>query len=113
MYRDGCGFFGFGCTIQSGRTTTIGGDLNPEWNEDFRFLVDNVEDIILDFKVYDHDPLNFDELLGEVTLPLKTILTEDAEGVPTDLDLPLDGATSGTRGLCIDDTLHIAVSYVD
>jgi hypothetical protein len=52
------------------KTTTINNNQNPVWNQTFTFNVGNAETELLKVKVYDNDPLSFDDEIGEVDIPL-------------------------------------------
>jgi len=52
------------------RTPTINNNQNPIWNSTFSFNVTNPETELLKIKVYDNDPLSFDDEIGEIDIPL-------------------------------------------
>eukprot|EP00026_Physarum_polycephalum_P017463 Phypoly_transcript_18697.p1 GENE.Phypoly_transcript_18697~~Phypoly_transcript_18697.p1 ORF type:complete len:212 (+),score=37.51 Phypoly_transcript_18697:33-668(+) len=62
------------------KTTTINNNQNPVWNQSFTFNVSNPETELLKVKVYDNDPLSFDDEIGEVDIPLFAL----RNGMPKD-----------------------------
>jgi len=74
------------------RTTTINNNQNPYWNQQFALQVTNPETDLLKIKVWDNDPMSFDDIIGEVDIPLFNL----HHGVPKDdwyeLHPPRNGA---------------------
>jgi hypothetical protein len=62
-------FRGLGKMMTSVQTSVIHNTLNPVWNQDLTLYPKNVSDVLL-LKVYDHDTLSKDNLLGMVEVPL-------------------------------------------
>eukprot|EP01147_Barroeca_monosierra_P000567 gene567-3884_t len=54
------------------RTQTAKKTLNPMWNEDFRFEVDDedIQDEMLEVNVWDHDRIGTDDVIGQVLIDL-------------------------------------------
>eukprot|EP00484_Ammonia_sp_Unknown_P005035 CAMPEP_0197072930 /NCGR_PEP_ID=MMETSP1384-20130603/210344_1 /TAXON_ID=29189 /ORGANISM="Ammonia sp." /LENGTH=533 /DNA_ID=CAMNT_0042511753 /DNA_START=39 /DNA_END=1637 /DNA_ORIENTATION=+ len=55
-------------------TQIIWDNANPEWNEKFQLFVDNAKDDVLKITLYDHDRFKWDEKVGQVQIPIITIL---------------------------------------
>jgi len=68
------------------KTTTLNNNLDPVWNQDFRFLYcDNVESIR--FEVRDSDVLKEDDFLGHAELPKEKWEVKQEEGFWDELTL--------------------------
>lgn len=52
----------------SQRTTTINNNQNPVWNQTFTLPVSNSESELLKIKVWDNDPMSFDDEIGNLQL---------------------------------------------
>jgi len=63
-------FKGFGKMMNSVQTSVIHNTLNPCWNQELCLYPKNATDVLL-LKVYDHDTLSKDNLLGMVEIPLE------------------------------------------
>jgi len=63
-------FRGLGKMMTSVQTSVIHNTSNPVWNQDITLCPKNVSDILL-LKVYDHDTLSKDNLLGMIEIPLE------------------------------------------
>eukprot|EP00741_Cyanophora_paradoxa_P014632 tig00020816_g14112.t1 len=76
--------------------------LNPVWNEDFRFEVQDdshLQDAPLEIKVYDHDILSSDDIIGSVYLDLNSLLLEESEGSQSIAGwFPIHDTLRGIRG---------------
>lgn len=53
-----------GLLTSTQKTSTINNNQNPVWNQSFTFNVNNAEGELLKVKVYDNDPLSFDDEIG-------------------------------------------------
>jgi len=62
-------FKGLGKMMNSVQTSVIHNTLNPVWNQDLILYPKNNSDVLL-LKVYDHDSLTKDNLLGMVEIPI-------------------------------------------
>lgn len=70
---------------QSFKTKIIKKTLEPKWNESFAFFTSKAEGSIL-IKLFDHDRVYKDELMGEVTIPID----QNADGAEHVLTIKLD-----------------------
>jgi len=52
------------------KTTTINNNQNPMWNQTFALNVTNPDTELLKIKCWDNDPMSFDDVIGEVDIPL-------------------------------------------
>eukprot|EP00980_Cylindrotheca_fusiformis_P028031 scaffold22577_cov122-Cylindrotheca_fusiformis.AAC.10 len=82
--------------VYTAKTKVCRRTVNPTWNEDFRFEVDDklLQEEPLIFKVCDSDSVNYDESIGLVYVDLNPLLTYTS---PED-----DGDTDGTSESKID-----------
>lgn len=82
---------------------------NPTWNEQFGFMVQNLERSVK-FSVYDHDIIGKNTLLGTAVLDPEALY--DPNGHPSDpprrVDLPLSSIEYGDRG-----TLQVTIKILD
>jgi len=62
------------------KTSVINNNQNPMWNQSFSLSVSNPETEMLKIKCWDNDPMSFDDLIGEVDVPLFQLYN----GVPKD-----------------------------
>ena len=53
-----------GLLTSTQKTSTINNNQNPVWNQSFTFNVSNPDTELLKCKVYDNDPLSFDDEIG-------------------------------------------------
>jgi len=79
------------------KTSTINNNQNPIWNQSFTLGVSNSEAELLKIKVWDNDPMSFDDEIGEVDIPLFSL----RNGVPKDDWYQLFPAKGGTIHLII------------
>ncbi|GBG85330.1 hypothetical protein CBR_g39897 [Chara braunii] len=56
------------------RTQVIYKELNPVWDEEFEFLVENPNDDMLMMEVYDHDMFGRRDFLGKLSLTLTRVM---------------------------------------
>ena len=56
------------------KTKSIDNESNPIWNEKFQLFVDNAKEDVLKCRIYDHDKWTLDDKIGEVHIPIITIL---------------------------------------
>jgi len=63
-------FRGLGKMMTSVQTSVIHNTLNPVWNQELTLYPKSANDVLL-LKVYDHDTLTKDNLLGMVEIPLE------------------------------------------
>lgn len=61
---------------KSKSTKWIRQSLNPEWNAGFSFPIINVSQVLV-IKVYDHDDLGSDDLMGSRTIPVSELVERD------------------------------------
>jgi len=81
----------------SQKTTTINNNQNPIWNQTFTLNVTNSETELLKVKCWDNDPMSFDDVIGEVDIPLFSL----RNGVPKDEWYQLFPAKGGSIHLII------------
>ncbi|GMI91340.1 synaptotagmin 2 [Hibiscus trionum] len=91
------------------KTTVKRSNLNPEWNEEFSFVIKNPAAQILDLCVYDWDQFGTHGEMGMNTVPLKD-LTPDEPKVLT-LELlknlnPLDPQNDKSRGQLVIEVIY-------
>ncbi|TMW88114.1 hypothetical protein EJD97_019024 [Solanum chilense] len=67
------------------KTTVKHKNLNPEWNEEFSFVVKDPETQVLKFSVYDWDQVGSHEKMGVNIVPLKDLIPDE----PKELTLEL------------------------
>ena len=56
------------------KTKAVDDDANPVWNEKFQLFVDNAKTDVLKARIYDHDKWGMDDKVGEVQIPVITVL---------------------------------------
>jgi len=71
-------FRGLGKMMTSVQTSVIHNTLNPVWNQDLTLYPKNNTDILL-LKVYDHDALSKNNLLGMVEIPLERFFQQGTQ----------------------------------
>ncbi|KAG8389864.1 hypothetical protein BUALT_Bualt01G0023100 [Buddleja alternifolia] len=71
--------------LHSKKTTVKFKTLNPEWNEEFTFVVKEPETQVLKLNVYDWDQVGSHEKMGMNTIPLKDLTPEVPKVVTLDL----------------------------
>ena len=76
---------------------------NPRWNENFTFLLQNLEKPVK-FSVWDHDLVGKNTLLGTATVDLEALFDGSAHMV----ELDLSSVEFGQRG-----TLHVSLEMFD
>ena len=86
-----------GLLTNSQKTTTINNNQNPIWNQTFVLPVSNSESELLKIKVWDNDPMSFDDEIGEVDIPLFSL----QNGVPKNDWFQLSPAKGGAVHLII------------
>ncbi|GLJ16351.1 hypothetical protein SUGI_0276930 [Cryptomeria japonica] len=59
------------------RTRVMKDNLNPVWNEEFTFPVENKNDCLLSVEVWDNDAFGLDDKMGNATMDLKPLLEEN------------------------------------
>ena len=58
------------------KTKVVKMNLNPEWDQEFSFVVADVREV-LKFDVYDEDLIGIDDFLGQVKVPLEDLLAAE------------------------------------
>mmetsp|Transcript_20311 Transcript_20311/g.22638 ORF Transcript_20311/g.22638 Transcript_20311/m.22638 type:complete len:133 (+) Transcript_20311:92-490(+) len=53
------------------KTSTIEGNVNPVWNEDFTFNIPTLDNMVLTLRVYDHDVMSRDDKEGHCKINLE------------------------------------------
>jgi len=71
-------FRGLGKMMNSVQTSVIHNTLNPVWNQDLTLYPKNNNDVLL-LKVYDHDALSKNNLLGMVEIPLERFFQQGVQ----------------------------------
>jgi len=71
-------FRGLGKMMNSVQTSVIHNTLNPVWNQELTLYPKNNNEILL-LKVYDHDALSKNNLLGMVEIPLERFFQQGAQ----------------------------------
>ncbi|XP_073052851.1 synaptotagmin-2-like isoform X1 [Primulina eburnea] len=71
--------------LPSKKTTVKHKDLNPEWNEQFTFVVKDPESQVLELTVYDWEQVGSHEKMGLNIIPLKELTPEEPKTVTLDL----------------------------
>eukprot|EP00730_Choanoeca_flexa_P003927 TRINITY_DN11540_c0_g2_i1.p1 TRINITY_DN11540_c0_g2~~TRINITY_DN11540_c0_g2_i1.p1 ORF type:complete len:988 (+),score=238.05 TRINITY_DN11540_c0_g2_i1:79-3042(+) len=81
-----------------GKTKIVKKSLNPRFDEDFRFEVEDedLQNEVLQFKVYDHDYITNDNAVGQVVVDLKPLLKEDVNQLSG--NWPIYDTLHGIRG---------------
>jgi len=79
------------------KTTTINNNQSPMWNQTFTFDVKDPQTDLLKIKVYDNDPLSFDDIIGEADVLLFDLL----QNQPKDTWLQLHPAKGGSIHLIL------------
>ncbi|CAB4031744.1 E3 ubiquitin- ligase NEDD4-like, partial [Paramuricea clavata] len=85
--------------IDNVKTNTIKKTLNPEWNQQFDFRVDQGSQKLL-FEVFDENRLTRDDFLGKVDMPLTNIPTrqENMDIIPKEYNLTRRSERSRVKG---------------
>ncbi|CEG36152.1 Predicted Ca2-dependent phospholipid-binding protein [Plasmopara halstedii] len=57
------------------KSSVIQANLNPEWDpeETFSFIAEDIQSAVLDVKVFDHDRISKDDIIGSCQVPLNTL----------------------------------------
>jgi len=79
------------------RTSTIQNCQDPIWNQQFNLPVSNPDTDVIKIKVYDNDVMSFDDLIGEVDIPLLGLIN----GMPKDEWLQLQPIRGGSLHLVV------------
>ena len=58
------------------KTKVVKMNLNPEWDQEFSFVVADVREV-LKLDVYDEDLIGIDDFLGQVKVPLEDLLAAE------------------------------------
>jgi len=87
------------------KSVTIYETLNPEWNEEFEFHVEEKKGVIL-IELWDHDATK-DDYLGRVVLPLEKI-----EGTHLSGWIKLQPGKSEDKNVEVKGDLHVKVDYI-
>ncbi|KAL1208222.1 Synaptotagmin-1 [Cardamine amara subsp. amara] len=81
--------------IPSKKTTVKHKNLNPEWNEEFKFLVRDPQTQVLEFNVYDWEQVGNDDKMGMNVLSLKEMVPDEHKAFTLELRKTLEGAEDG------------------
>jgi len=73
-------FKGLGKILSSVQSSVIHNTVNPVWNEDFSMFPKSESDVLY-LKVYDHDSLSKDNLLGMVEVPLEAMFQKGVQDI--------------------------------
>ncbi|KAK4481422.1 hypothetical protein RD792_012312 [Penstemon davidsonii] len=87
--------------LPSKKTTVKHKNLNPEWNEEFTFVVKDPETQILEFNVYDWEQVGTHDKMGLNVIPLKDITPDEPKTLTLDLVKnlnPNDAQNEKSRG---------------
>ncbi|CAA0841136.1 Synaptotagmin-2 [Striga hermonthica] len=71
--------------LPSKKTTVKHKNLNPEWNEEFTFVVKDPETQVLDLTVYDWEQVGSHDKMGLNVVPLKDLTPDEPKVVTLDL----------------------------
>lgn len=71
--------------LPSKKTTVKQRNLNPEWNEEFNFVVKDPQSQALDIAVYDWEQIGTNERMGINIVPLKDLTPEEPKVLTLDL----------------------------
>ncbi|KAL3639048.1 Synaptotagmin-2 [Castilleja foliolosa] len=71
--------------LPSKKTTVKHKNLNPEWNEEFTFVVKDPETEVLDLTVYDWEQVGSHDKMGLNIIPLKELTPEEQKVLTLDL----------------------------
>ncbi|CAI9755914.1 unnamed protein product [Fraxinus pennsylvanica] len=71
--------------LPSKKTTVKRKNLNPEWNEEFNFVVKDPEAQVLEFSVYDWEQVGSHDKMGFNIVPLKDLTPEEPKVLTLDL----------------------------
>ncbi|XP_073043777.1 synaptotagmin-2-like isoform X2 [Primulina eburnea] len=71
--------------LPSKKTTVKHKNLNPEWNEQFTFVVKDPESQVLELTVYDWEQVGLHEKMGLNIIPLKELTPEEPKTMTLDL----------------------------
>ena len=108
LYQSDCSF---ACSYQKQQTPTVGGSLNPIWDENLVFSTDlGLDDIVLEMTVWDNDRWNFDDKNGRVALHLAEQPFQ--LGIPVDFEYPL-ATKDGLFNLSCPAVLRFAIELID
>ncbi|KAG7636893.1 Synaptotagmin-1 [Arabidopsis thaliana] len=81
--------------IPSKKTTVKHKNLNPEWNEEFKFSVRDPQTQVLEFSVYDWEQVGNAEKMGMNVLALKEMVPDEHKAFTLELRKTLDGGEDG------------------
>jgi len=73
-------FRGLGKILSSVQSSVIHYTVNPVWNEDFNLYPKSINDVLY-LKVYDHDSLSKDNLIGMVEIPLENMYEKGVQDI--------------------------------
>ncbi|KAG8377942.1 hypothetical protein BUALT_Bualt08G0086300 [Buddleja alternifolia] len=71
--------------LPSKKTTVKHKNLNPEWNEEFTFVIKDPETQVLEFTVYDWEQVGSHDKMGLNQIPLKDLTPEEPKIMTLDL----------------------------
>ncbi|CAL9233305.1 unnamed protein product, partial [Arabidopsis halleri] len=81
--------------IPSKKTTVKHKNLNPEWNEEFKFSVQDPQTQVLEFNVYDWEQIGKHDKMGMNVLALKEMVPNEHKAFTLELRKTLDGGEEG------------------
>ncbi|KAG0488503.1 hypothetical protein HPP92_007314 [Vanilla planifolia] len=76
--------------LPSKKTTVKHSDLNPEWNEEFRFVVKDPQSQALEVIVYDWEKIGVHDKIGMQVVPLKDLMPEEPKTMTLNLVKGMD-----------------------
>ncbi|KAG7636894.1 C2 domain [Arabidopsis thaliana x Arabidopsis arenosa] len=84
--------------ISSKKTTVKHKNLNPEWNEEFKFSVRDPKTQVLEFNVYGWEKIGKHDKMGMNVLALKELAPDERKAFTLELRKTLDGGEEGQPG---------------
>lgn len=64
------------------KSATVYKNLNPEWNEEFLFRVEDIANDVLEVTLWDEDFLGMADFLGYVSIPVADIMSAEGQNLP-------------------------------
>eukprot|EP01018_Ginkgo_biloba_P023876 Gb_12878 [translate_table: standard] len=74
-----------GDKLPSKKTTIKMSNLNPEWNEEFSFIVKDPESQVLELHIYDWEKIGMHDMMGMNVVPLKDLTPDEPKTFTLDL----------------------------
>lgn len=63
------------------KSATVYKNLNPEWNEEFLFRVEDIENDVLEITLWDEDFLGMADFLGHVSIPVAEVSSAEGQNI--------------------------------